>query len=65
MIFFFWSGSVNTNWGPIRIWPRDGKYKFGRQGPVNVNWGPGPGSGARIRDEGQAKSRGPENTNTL
>ena len=49
-------GPVNTNWGP---------------GPVNSNWGPGPvntrwgpGPGARAGSRGQAKGRGPGNTNT-
>ena len=45
---------VNTNQGP---------------GPVNTNWGPGPvnvnlGPGPGVRVGGQAKGRGPGNTNT-
>ena len=49
---YFWPGSVNTHWGP---------------GPVNTNWGPGPintNLGPRPGARGQAKGRGPGNTNT-
>ena len=48
---YFWSGPVNTNWGP---------------GPVNTNWGPrtGLGPGASDRAGGQIKGHGPGNTKT-
>ena len=46
---YFWSGPVNTNWGP---------------GPVNTNWGPGSvntnwgqGPEAKQRDGGRETER--------
>ena len=58
---YFWPGSVNTHWGPgpvnTNLVP----------GPVNTSWGAKAGKyklGARTRVGGQAKGRGPGNTNT-
>ena len=50
-------GLLNTNWGPGPVNTNRGP------GLVNTNWGPGPE--AKQRAGGQAKSRGPVNTNTL
>ena len=63
---YFWLGSVNTHWGPGSVNTNSGPRPVNTNlvpGPVNTNWGPGPGYRARAR--GQAKDRGPGNTNTL
>ena len=53
---YFWSGPVNTNWGPGLV------YTNWASGPANTNWRQGLGSWARA--EGQAKGQGPGNTKT-
>ena len=71
---YFCPGSVNTHWGPgpvnTNLVPGPVNTNL-VPGPVNTNWGPGPVNTnwgpepvARARAGGQAKGRGPGNTNT-
>ena len=59
-------GLLNTNWGPG---PRKTNWGTGsvntNRGPGSINRGPGPEAGALARAGGQAKGRGPENTNSI